>query len=344
MEMKNKYLVFLSLIWSVVLLLAGCDKADTATDAEIRQTTLRITSAPMTIVGEQVPYDTRASEPMLPDTENVIYSLAVLVFDQSEGVLHRFEESGKHYKYINLKDENGNGLLSTELPIEGFPVQSGEEYMICLIANLSEGQVAEIIDSMMEDGTAFIHEFKEVTVGISYVAPDQVDGQLETGHVREIYMFGYYQGEVKSHKTISITLGRIISRLEIAFTVDRELDPDKTFYMRMNNLESHAHLFPIGRSPGKYAPTGISRVSSLDSKRYTLYFYSAPNGALAENEALNLEVWYGDKNLTDFESLTTDNSGYARIYLCNDQPGVENRNYQLNRNSVYRFHIKLTGK
>ena len=67
---------------------------------------------------------------------------------------------------------------------------------------------------MMEDGTVFIHEFKEVSVAIPYVDSD-LDEHLEIGHVREIYMFGYYQGEVYSHKEISITLGRIISRLKV---------------------------------------------------------------------------------------------------------------------------------
>lgn len=342
--MMNRYNSILQIALSAIFLLAGCEKADTAADSDARHTTLRVTTVPMTIVGEQVPYDTRASKPLNPEDENVIYSLAVLVFDESEGVLHKFDKSGKYYKYIDLKDENGNGLLSTKLPIEDFPVQPDETYTICLVANLSEEQVEKIINDMMADGTAFIHEFEEVSVMIPYVAPDKADGQLETGHVREIYMFGYYRGEVSAHGEISISLGRIISRLEIAFTIDKELDPKNTFYMRMNNLESHAHLFPIEKSPGKYALTGISRVSNLDNKRYTLYFYAAPNSALDTTRALNLEVWYGPKDLVDLNSITTRHMGYTTIYLCNDQPGVENRNYQLNRNSVYRFNIKLTDK
>lgn len=216
--MMNRYNNILQIALSAIFLLAGCEKADTAADSDARHTTLRVTTVPMTIVGEQVPYDTRASKPLNPEDENVIYSLAVLVFDESEGVLHKFDKSGKYYKYIDLKDENGNGLLSTKLPIEDFPVQPDETYTICLVANLSEEQVEKIINDMMADGTAFIHEFQEVSVMIPYVAPDKADGQLETGHVREIYMFGYYRGEVSAHGEISISLGRIISRLEIAFT------------------------------------------------------------------------------------------------------------------------------
>lgn len=342
----NRYNIFLQVALSTLLLLVSCESAETAVDTEARPTTLRITTAPMAIIGEQVPYNTRAGQPLNPESENVIYSLAVLVFDESEGVLHKFDKSNKYYKYIDLRDENGNGLLSTELPIDGLPVQPDEKYTICLIANLSEEQVMKIINDMMEDGTAFIHEFKEATVAIPYVAPDKADGQLETGHVRDVYMFGYYQGEVFTHQEISITLGRIISRLEIAFTVDQEIEQGMTFYMRMNNLESYAYLFPIGKSPEEYAPTGISRVSSLENKQYTLYFYSAPNGASTERNALSLEVWYGPKDLTNIEDITNEtvHAGYAKIYLCNDQPEVANRNYQLNRNSVYRFNIKLIGK
>lgn len=342
----NSYKNLLPTALSALLLLGGCTKADTAADIGAQPTILRVSTAPMNIIGEQVPYDTKASQPLFPEHENVIYSLAILIFDEKEGVLRSFDERrGKHYKYIDLKDENGNGLLSTELPTTGFPVQANEKYTVCLIANLSETQVAAIVDGMMEDGVAFLHEFQQVAVPIPYVASNQSDGYWETGHVREVYMFGYYRGEVQPYKEISITLGRIISRLEIAFAIDKEsLDPDKTFYMRMNNLESHAHLFPIGKSPGKYAKTGISHVPSLEQMQHTIYFYSAPNGAPSENEALNLEVWYGPKELADINDIQKDYSGYTCIYLCNDQPEVPNRNYWLHRNSVYRFNIKLTEK
>lgn len=77
--MMNRYNSILQIALSAIFLLAGCEKADTAADSDARHTTLRVTTVPMTIVGEQVPYDTRASKPLNPEDENVIYSLAVLV-------------------------------------------------------------------------------------------------------------------------------------------------------------------------------------------------------------------------------------------------------------------------
>lgn len=342
-----------SILQILLLLLAGCERADNVVGADALTPVIRVTTAPMTIVGEQVPYDTRASQPLNPEDENIIYTLAVLVFDTEEGVLHRFDDKygGKYYRYIDLRNAAGHGKLTTTLPIEGLPVRENVRYTICLIGNLQEERVQNIIDGMLEDdGTAFIHEFKKVRVNVPYANPE-TDAPLETGHVKEVYMFGYYQGMMppmvdgKEVQDISISMGRIISRLEVDIRVDENfLRKDYGFYMCMDNLESTAFLFPAANSPKEFVDTGIARSKNLDDGQYTLYFYSAPNGALTANDKpLTLSVWYAPDGLdvnapTEIEDKSI---GYAKIYLCNEKRGTENRNFQLNRNCVYRFRVNL---
>lgn len=345
-------------IWVMALMAVSCQSEDPMTEAGSNQPVLRITTAPMTIYGEQVPYDTRATEPLYPEYENSIYSLAVLVFDVQEGVLQRFpaenaQSEAKYYKYTNLRDKNGAGLLNYTLKTEDFPVTEGVEYTVCLIGNLTEEAVADIVDGMLaNDGTAYLNEFKNVSVAIPYIRNDNDPSGLKIGHVSDIYMFGYYEGVVKGLKNsagvetteLSITLGRIISRLEMVFTVDGSvtLDEDKTFYCRMNNLESHAHLFPTGVSPGAddsslIIPGVISELTSLNDGQSTIYFYAAPHSAETAEAAMSLDLWYTDKNA----NTSTLGDPHATIQLCNDQP-VDDRNYYLNRNSVYRFNFNLT--
>ncbi len=345
----NKLVRLLAITVST-LLLTACGKQDFSVDDEDDSALIRVSVTPITVVGEQVPYcGTRASQPLMPEYENSIYSLTVLVFDAREGVLRRFpadmDGQQKLYKYINLKDEHGNGLLNTVLSTEDFPVIQGLEYTVCLIANLSEKQTEEMITSLLDNGTVFLDAFKNYKIPIPYYLPEPDDNtELEAGHVRDIYMFGYYQGEVSSHENITISLGRIISRLEIAFTFDSsQLLDDHSFYIRLENLESHAHLFPVGKSPGNHIEQEIHRMTTLEQLNSTIYLYAAPNSALTENEALSLRMWYvsSDTGIEEVGKLPPPN---AVVYLCNDQPGVHNRNFQLNRNSVYRFNLNLTTK
>lgn len=345
MKCSNKIITTVFLAASLLLMACGEDTFQACEDEAPAY--IRVSTGPMTLVGEQVPYaDTRADQSLPPEYENSIYSLTVLVFDVKEGVLGKFpvkDGQQKLYKYINLKDENGNGLLSTMLPTADFPVVEGEKYTVCLIANLTEEQVDAMIGSMLDDGTVFFDEFKKYSIQIPYVmTPGQGDDVgLEDGHVRDIYMFGYYQGEVSSHKDITISLGRIISRLEIAFSFDEsKIQPNKSLYILLENLESKANLFPIGISPGEYVKQSAYEVPTLDElQNSTIYLYAAPNSALTEDKALCLKMWYADKGLSPGEVEQMEPN--ATVHLCNDQPGVENRNYQLNRNSVYHFNLHL---
>lgn len=349
----NKYISLLTAALAA-LLLSACEQMEDA--AQGVPATIKVTTAPMTIEGEQVPYGMRATEPLMPEYENSIYSLAVLVFDKAEGVLHTFPAESataepKYYKYINLRDANGNGLLSTTLPTTDLPVTAGYEYTVCLIANLAEEVVDSLVDRMfaMGGGAALLPEFKEMYVTIPYIMNDLStdEDKAEMGHVSEIYMFGYYEGRVDNNAELSITLGRIIARLEVGLTVDADANTREgySYYCSLGNVESSARLFPTGVSPGFHLDDIFFAVPTLATAgRSTLYFYTAPSSAQTADDALTLKLWYAPEGLTEAQLRAQHPTPNAVVQLGNDRPGSSDRNYLLNRNSVYRFNLNLVNK
>lgn len=350
---------------AALLSLAACTDTELPATTPVLSPTLKVSVEPIRIYGEQVPYDTRATVSLPTEKENSMFSLAVLVFDVKEGVLQRFSRAtatttDKYYKFINLTDTYGNGLLNVDLNTQDFPVETDEEYTVCLVANLPEDSVVNIVNDLMikGDGMAHLRDFKEVTVPIHYISKEEAaTGTLEEGHVSDLYMFGYYQGVVrKSDGTITnelnISLGRIISRLELAFTVDRSLlKPGYSFFGRMENVETTARLFPTGISPGIHYPDAsipLTRYSSIESGRTVIYFYVGPNSAQSLDQALRFRLWYlpADTPQSELNDLGRNRpeTANAVIHLCNDSPGDAMSSFNLQRNSAYRFNLNLVNK
>ena len=59
--MMKRYNNLICTMLAALLLLAACEKTEPDENVGTSCTKLRITTAPLTIVGEQVPYDTRAA-------------------------------------------------------------------------------------------------------------------------------------------------------------------------------------------------------------------------------------------------------------------------------------------
>lgn len=76
------------------------------------------------------------------------------------------------------------------------------------------------------------------------------DRNENIGHVKQIYMFGYYEGVLPGTESgLSIYLGRIIARIEVNFTIDDPEDLKKKFYIGLANMETKAYVFPGAQSP-----------------------------------------------------------------------------------------------
>ena len=292
-------------------------------------------------------YNSRATMPMGPEMENCIRTLTVIQFDE-EGNMRQVPSDGKYYRFSTWTNVlYPQGVMSLNLNYTDF--YAGES-TICLIANIPEEEIEKII---YKDGNTSnpvnLNEFKKITVMMDYILPGQTgENEAEAGLMREIYMFGYYEGAVTEAQQLNIALARLVSRVDVAFSVadGATWDPDKYIYLSMHNLERNVHLWPVLESENIFWPDtepAIYPVNMAEAPEQNriIYFYSGPNSAANPSDATQLKVWYREK-----DAVIDKNNPDAVIYLCNS-PFNENeadRNYQLNRNTFYRFNIAFSNK
>lgn len=307
----------------------------------------------------------RALEPMTPEEENMIRTVTVLQFDAENNLVPISDKenaavSGStHYYYfkdLTKEDATPNGTLTPRLDNVGLQYDEGQKTTVCLVANLSSEEQAKAL-TLKEDGTRVqLSDFQKKTIEIGNILTED-DGlsgdKANIGHVRQIHMFGHYSGELPpppsspsadKEATLSISLGRIIARIEVNFTLDNPAELTGKFYIGIANMEKEAYIFPGATSPNKgewldMKPT--ERSEEIKTGNCQLYFYAAPHSAKEKADATQLKIWYG----TEENNLEEDNPT-ARILLCNN-PDVEDDkaiegDYFLNRNSIYHVNIHLT--
>ena len=118
---------------------------------------------------------------------------------------------------------------------------------------MTEAQIADLI--LKDDGRTRVQlsDFRRKTVDIGNILTEEDgagDRNENIGHVKQIYMFGYYEGVLPGTESgLSIYLGRIIARIEVNFTIDDPEDLKKKFYIGLANMETKAYVFPGAQSP-----------------------------------------------------------------------------------------------
>ncbi len=353
--MKQIY-VLLMLVAAVFCGLCCACVRDAGTDmSEGNQSTYvtyRIGTRILPMRGEKVVPSTRALQPMTPEQENMIRTIAVLQFDAEDNLVSLDSENAEVFYYFKdlRTEESPNGTLTPQL--DGISLLSGQRTTVCLVANMTEEQVAAL--TLNDNGSRVqLPDFRDKTVNIGNILSGENVGEnsMNIGHVEQIYMFGYYEGELpglEENKTLSIDLGRIITRIEINFTIDGKEKLEKKFYIGLSNMEQEAYIFPGTSSPKDVwldmPPT--ERSGEINSSVYQFYFYAAPHSATTREEATKLRIWYTDQEPSEDGSLP-DTDCYE-ILLCNnpDVPDTESieGDYYLNRNSIYHVNIRLTQK
>lgn len=316
----------------------------------------KISTRILPMEGELVQSGTRALQPMTPEEENMIRTIAVLQFDSEDNLVPVSEPTQKeqfyYFKDLTEDEDTPNGALSPDL--DGVILQqSDKKTTVCLIANLSENQVEEL--TLKDDGKTrvLLSDFRQKTVQIENMltAENGAGGNNQNiGHVKNIYMFGYYEGVLPSgdNNKLSIDLGRIIARIEVNFILDNPQELTKKFYISLANLETRAYVFPGTQSPNaddswlKMTPTERSQYIKDGSSQF--YFYAAPHSADNPENATQLQIWYTDTNEAD----QLEEKECHTILLCNN-PDVEAEDamagdYYLNRNSIYHVNVHLTKK
>ncbi len=302
----------------------------------------------------QVPYGySRASESMKPEMENSLKTLAILQFDSEGNLRSELGSDEKPYRFVNLvSSDSPQGILSYTLTFEDDKFYAGSGCTLCILANIPETEVKKVVFKQDADGNLINTDFttfKQQKIAIPYVTDPSADDSygLQIGHVKNIYMFGEYDGEIAAGKTLNIGLGRMISRLQINIKSKNAIPDGSHVYLGIANLEREAFFFHGASSPGNLfteaTPFDITSqtvngqpVNLQDG--VTVYFYAAPRMASNQEDATSLNFWYTTQALSD-----SSDPDYT-LPLGNQQPGTGMGDYSLNRNTYYVFNLNLTSK
>ncbi|EJX07026.1 lipoprotein [gut metagenome] len=324
--------------------LAAC----TQEEAQTPQTApgIAISVSAMEMQGEDV--QARALFPLRPSRENMIRTLSLLVFD-SEGQ-HSIEHSDYYRFHQVANGENPDGKLNVEEPQYGGKLTG--KATLCAVANMSQDDLLKALREKAQAGggqhVLSLDEFKELVVDLPYI-----DHKDSVGLVKDIYMFGYYVGDLVPYpdekKAITISLGRIITRLSLSLSVDEKVaEADLKYAIRLGNTSRKAYIFPGEHSPKETEEDSYFAPIELTNDPKHFYYYVGPHSADKEADATYIQIAYvpKDQNFIYNPDGTLDlkKNKYVQVALCNDPPGTENRNFQLNRNSSYQISIRLVSK
>lgn len=301
----------------------------------------------------QVPYGySRASESMTPEMENSLKSLAILQFD-SEGNLRReLGTADKPFKYINLVNETTpNGVLTYNITLASNEFYHGVNCAICIMANVPEEEVMKVVFTDQENKVnTNLKTFRTEKITIPYVTDPSADDSygLQIGHVKRIYMFGEYTGDVTSStQQLNIGLGRMISRLEFEIKSDVNVNEGYGLYLGIKNLEKEVYFYHGETSPNNLfteanpfdiLANGVSDEIVNLKEGVKIFFYVAPRMADSKENATSLNFWY-----TNSTPKPDDKPDYV-LPLGNHMPESEVGDYSLNRNTYYKFFVNLTKK
>ncbi len=365
-------------IWTVcaamAIISASCtdDSMAPETGNAVMYPRLRIGVSDMTINAAS-----RAMEPMSPDEEKYVKTIAVFEFD-NEG-LHEMSSSTYHFiDFIKGTVDGVTGIGDVDSTLFGvvestlrdIPLEKRSNGTICVVANVTENQVTQFYDKYREPGQSYgrmtLERFKTWALPFEYQKREGVAyDETVSGYLKSMYMFGYYEGEIDPAKSaeIPIDLGRLASRLDITIVNETGKDIDKRLGYHLDNVCNSAYFFPMKSSMPANIDHGFARTvicSGVDdpvegdvdkvvpetfpnAKSHTRYFYVAAHSALNQDDATQLHLFY-NRRIVDNDN--SDESS-VRVPLCNVHPSQAasvTNGYSLSRNTRYHFTIRLKSK
>lgn len=372
MKKKRNYISYICAAVAILLTACTADPSPVTGKSAVTYPELQISVSEMTLNAV-----TRAADPMSPDVEKYVRTIAVFEFD-NEG-LH--ENSSSTYHFIDFVAGTVDGKTSdtddvhktdygiVETTLKGIALNSYPKGTLCLVANITEAQVDTLYEKYREEGQTYgritFEKFKTWALPFEY-EEEKKDTYDETvsGHIKSMYMFGYYQGDIDASATgkISIDLGRLASRLDITVVNETGEEITKRLGYHFDNVCKSAYFFPIKMSMPPIRGAGTSRTvicSGEDTPvegdkndivpekfpnggSHTRYFYAAAHSAKNEDEATKLHLFYNSHVLED--DKVDDGGLEVKIPLCNVHPSqaasIPN-GYSLSRNTRYHFTIRL---
>jgi len=304
--------------------------------------------------------DTRALEPMSPDLEKYVRSIAIFEFD-NEGIHNRRSTSYHFIDFIrgtidNIVPEKGTtdiahtdfGIVETTL--KGIALEERSNGTLCLVANVSETQVNDFYEKIYNEtgqsyGRVTFDQFKNWALPFEYEEPGSIviDGkkvqiydESSSGYVKNMYMFGYYKGPIDPAEPtgIWVDLGRLASRLDITIINETGKDIDKRFGYHFDNVCHSAYFFPIKMSMPPTEGAGLSRTvicaGIKDGKR---------DPVEGEQEPYTIPEIFPDNTKSPGQGTHTryfyvaahsakDKTQATKLHLFYDHPIVADENFQ----------------
>ncbi len=341
---------------------------------------LRVSVSEMTMAATS-----RALEPMSPDVEKYVRTIAIFEFD-NEG-LH--EKKSSTYHFIDFLKGTVDGFESddddvhksefgvVESSFKGLAFEARSNGTICLVANVTETDVYNFYhnDRYHEPGQSYeritLDNFKKWALEFKYHESGAgIYDETQAGHLKDMYMFGYYQGKIdpSNPTSIMVDLGRLASRIDITVINQTGEDIRKRLGYHFDNVCRYAFFFPMKMSvpiveevsrartiicsgymdddttvdPVEGAVTAVPP-SFGAGEVHTRYFYVAAHSAKDESEATKLHLFY-NRRIADDQTVQ---EGGIRIPLCNVSPDMAadvTNGYSLSRNTRYHFTIRLKKK
>lgn len=374
--MKHGLIYITAIICGLAACLTACtDRQDEVPSAEAKlvKVSLNLEAQPMETMAENT--YSRSTVPMAPELENPMRSLAVIQFD-GEGTMMRVNEADQSHPYFHYIDltSGGNtvGQISTQLDVDLFAM---EDTRVCVIANVDEQRVQELLRHDTENRNKLWSEFRLSTIEIPYILTDETGDKTRVGHVEEIFMYGQYEGDINEQgmavsgihsKQLSIVMARIISRMEMYIRLGEGVTvPDGyKIYLGFTGIEKSAYLVPgVANYLAEYVHNHVvlppsertDLIKGNGTTGTTFYFYLAPHLVLQEHKerVTRFIIWCVPNNVSaenlviveDADPIPSPYYNHAEILMCNDplgeNPNVEG-SFWLNRNSLYHVNITLT--
>ncbi len=328
---------------------------------------------------------TRAISPMGPEVEKYVKTLAVFEFDNED--IHTKDKNTYHFiDFTKGTVDDISGIIPaiTEGVVEeSLNYQSFYEYnsgKICLVANVEESIIQKQLyenpdyhEPDQSENRLSYNMFKKWTLPLDIIRPGStVYDETRAGTLENMYMFGYYQGPITSKDTVTISLGRLATRLDITVINDTGEEITKRLGYHFDRVCTNVRFFPMREEADEDTVPSIVRtiicagltdtggydelsgtvVTRPDatfkaSARHTRYFYVGAHSAKGIEDATKLHLFYNRRILVGEETDATDMSNSVQIPLCNVHPdaaaGVVN-GYSLSRNTRYNFVIRLKKK
>jgi len=371
---------------AAVLMFAACTKeGDTVVCSEgaVFKPELRIAVSEMNMSASS-----RALAPMSPDVEKYVRSIAIFEFD-NEGV---HDKRSTTYHFIDFLAGTVDGVESddddvrktefgiVETTLKGLAFEARSEGTICLVANVDESQVFDFYNNDMYHEPGQSHDrinlanFQKWALKFDYYETENgVYDETQSGHLQNMYMFGYYYGKIdpSNPEAIMVDLGRLASRIDITVINKTGEEIRKRLGYHFDNVCKYAFFFPMKMSvpvvdevsrsrtvicsgykdddttvdPVDGAVTEVKPSFGIDES-HTRYFYVAAHSATGLEQATKLHLFY-NRRILDDAGLKDDEVSGVKIPLCNVPPeqaaGVVN-GYSLSRNTRYHFTIRLVKK